>query len=346
VAAEILLADVNRHGTAQAIVEADGRAVYVYVRPAEPSLGWMHATWLWNEADVRGRRKVDIRKQMKKGLAPMVPAEDCRWPEERARPSADDLRLVWWPAGDGVFLLVGGTLVAVVPPWADSTCPGYSVGALASNPMAWPLDGTALPEALADAEAFWRPERLEFAPLQAHVMGAVEAAAGPSIRYWQVDGGKWPLCGASLHRPAGRTGPSLAVTVGMSLVPMPSRGMEIDAIELAVCARGDDEGCARLLSSFARYPWEGFTWLDAGHTLTCDPVRPSTWRHLDALLVPAGDLPPLEALGEIALPHDRSAKLLVLVPITAEERALAVEAGSETLLARLASDEPWWFVRG
>ena len=343
--ADVLLGEVSPYGTMQTVVEADGRTVYVYLAPVDSAheVG-MRAVWVGNEIDVRGTR-YDPGEQAARGLAPVVDAAGCAQPEGRPRPRTDDLSVVWWPAGDGVFVLERGRLIAAVPPWADSTCPGYSLAAADQTPVAWPLAGTELTATLAEAQAFWQPDRLEFGPLQRAVLDALEAAVGPSVRYWQIDGGRWPLCGASLHKPLGAAGPSLVATAGMSLVPMPSRGLDIDPIEIAVVAEGDDEGCARLLSTFAHFPWEGLTWLGPGHTVTCDRARPSTWPKTSALLVPAGRLGPLAGLDRIALPGGRSARLLVLVPTTPDERLTAIEEGAGALLARLPADDPWWFAR-
>jgi hypothetical protein len=99
-----------------------------------------------------------------------------------------------------------------------------------------------------------------------------------------------------------------------------------------------------MLSTLVHHPWATLTWIGTGHTVACDQVRPSTWRHTSAVLVPAGTLTELQGLSTIALPNDRMAAVQVLVPISAEERRHATEKGSHSLLAGLPTGQPWWYV--
>ena len=129
-----------------------------------------------------------------------MPAARTRHP--RGRPPLDPatLQALWFEEGDGVALLERGTLLAVIPGWADSSrgMPGYSRDVIGQTPFGWALDDAI--DGLGPAGRAGR-RVLEVAQLRER-LGASSSQArsatstsrlGPGAHYWDGAPGKRPV---------------------------------------------------------------------------------------------------------------------------------------------------------
>jgi hypothetical protein len=139
-------------------------------------------------------------------------------------------------------------------------------------------------------------------------------------------------------------GRTVLVTVGVALRPQPNVEMTTEApeqlrrIELGAVLPGgwpEDavQGMGRYISGQCKLPWSNYTWLGQGHTLPCD-----SWQnphHTMALLQQEHSGAPRVALREVL---GDPVKVLWLVPISVQERQVAIDQGSEHLTSRLPVD--------
>jgi hypothetical protein len=272
----ILLGETNPFGTMEALVEDDGRTVYLYLRHSQLEDRPMHAVWVANRLPAP---ELDDVLSMRQGVAPLMARAGTRHPEGYRGLAEGDLSLVWFQEGDGVALLEGPRVMAVLPPWSGQEgFPGYAAEAVGEQVPAWSLDERSL-EGLAprieESRRHWegwsKPDRWQ--RLQDAVLGHLAAkTGGMQAGYWAADGGKFPPLGVTRFDRAG--GPSVVSTVGMSGHRMPQVEMhDLDPrtrgrVELAVAVPADDRGDwpVRLAARFGRYPWFAYEFFAAGHT--------------------------------------------------------------------------------
>src|ERR1700748_1106873 len=149
-----LLDSVSPYGSRRLTVEFDGTTTAAYLRDGSRRVA---ATWVAHH--VPAPRTTDPDR-INAGQAPVMPAGRTRHP--RGRPPLDPavLEALWFEEGDGVALLERGTLLAVIPGWADSSrgVPGYSRDVIAQTPFAWALDDAidGLAPRVERAAAFWQ----------------------------------------------------------------------------------------------------------------------------------------------------------------------------------------------
>src|SRR6478609_9493764 len=110
-----LLSETGPNGNFSAVVEDDGRVVYLSL--ANPHEGGFPTRSVWVRNRLAAPAAIDVAG-MERGEPPLMPAAACRHP--RGAPALDTagLRLVWLPEGDGVALFDGPTLLAAIPPWS------------------------------------------------------------------------------------------------------------------------------------------------------------------------------------------------------------------------------------
>ena len=189
------------------------------------------------------------------------------------------LRPLWFEEGDGVALVEGGRLLAVIPGWSDMSrgMPGYSRECIGQTPFAWSLDDAmeGLGPRADRATAFWRWRVSEgaWAGFQKAALGHLLGRLGPGARYWDVSGGRQPLAGVS-ERPPTRSRPfTVLSTLGMSCQRMPvveqfsEDPTSSGRIELALATTLPSPEAARIFLWLAHYPWRAVTWFGPGHTI-------------------------------------------------------------------------------
>jgi hypothetical protein len=336
---EVLIQSGGPNGNVDALVEDDGRVVYLYLRGPEASA--IKSVWVQNR--VRAPEEVDL-ESLKQGLPPLMPRAHCRNPAGEPALDPAKLRLVWLPEGNGVGLFdLGGMLAAIVPWSGQNGLDGYARAAVGKGPFAWELEApAALERRFADAERFWAAWDQSPSPwerIQTAQLAAYAAAFGKDSRYFAIDGGQWPPRG--LIRVDRGDGIVLA-TVGVALRPQPAvelattqpeplRRIELGILLPPATAETTVSAWISYIGGQASLPWARHTWLGPGHTIPCDVTSSRGF--------PAVVLGPGEALGLAArLPpfEGDPVNLLWLAPITAAEWQQAKTSGSAGLLASLS----------
>ncbi len=347
----LLLAETNPYGTLEALVEDDGRTVYLYLQPAGDQPGNPCAVWVANRLPAPVG---EDRGAMQAGMAPLMPRGGTRHPEGHPPLEPGRLAFVWLEEGDGVALLEGDRPLAVLPPWSGMEgFWGYAAEAARETPLAWPLE-PALPGLAPRLEAArgyweWRGTPGSWPEIRDGRMAHMESRLGPHRRYWAADGGTFPPRAIALFTPEEVPGVSVLATVGMSAQAMPrvELAMEDPAphrrVELVLGTRGEPESAAGLLSGLMIQPWRARSWFGGGHTYSWEPLSEEPGRSAVLLTAepPPNPCPPPSLDGL----RDRSGDpvtFLWVLPITAAERTLAAGSGSASLARKLARERRGW----
>jgi Suppressor of fused protein (SUFU) len=350
-----LLDSVNPYGSRRLTVEFDGTTTAAYLRDETTVIA---ATWIANH--VRAPRTTDPER-VNAGQAPVMPAGRTRHP--RGRPPLDPatLQALWFEEGDGVALLERGTLLAVIPGWADSSrgLPGYCRDVIGQTPFAWALDDAidVLGPRVERAAAFWewRDSPGGWTQFQSAALGHLASRLGPGAHYWDGAPGKRPAIGIS-ERPSGGDRPyTILSTIGMSAQRMPvveqvvEDPSEYSRIELAVATTLPSGVAALVFLWLAGYPWRSVTWFGPGHNIRWYD-KPATFPlgggYEGVLLLedPSGLAgPEVPDLSGFSVDGD-PVRWLWIVPITERSRQLAKEFGSATLVNRLAGQGRSWII--
>jgi hypothetical protein len=340
--AETLLEEVNPNGNIQAIVESDDDACYFYLFSAPDTKLGTKSVWVRNRS--RAPETLEIER-MQSGSAPPNPARHCRHTAGRAAPPAEDLRVVWLPEGNGAALYERDEILAIIPPWSGTNgFHGYARDNIGKGPVAWELSpNDVLLERFKQAESYWRKwnDKELWPSIQSSQISQFEKVFGRHAKYYAIDGGRWPPKAMVRFSWKDRT---ILVTVGVALRPQPNVEMATEAteqlsrIELgAVLPGGWSEEAVqryeRYISGQSNLPWTKYTWLGPGHTLPCDSwTNPN---YTAALLQYEHS-----GASKIALERflDDPVNVLWFVPISENERQVAINQGSEWLKLRLPAD--------
>src|SRR6516225_9483837 len=350
-----VLESESPYGSRRLVVEYDGATTAAYLHDAGAVLG---AAWIANHE--QAPQNADLSR-LNAGQAPLMPAAHTKHPAGRPPLDARTLRALWFEEGDGVAIIEGGQLLAVIPGWSDMArgMPGYSRDVIGQTPFGWSLDDAmeGLGPRAAQAEDFWRwrADKNAWADFQQSVLGHLLAKLGPGARYWDVGGGKQPLVGVSERPPTGQRPFTVLSTVGMSCQRMPAieqLGHVANGnarIELAIATTMPSTVAARIFLWLGQYPWREATWLGAGHCLP--------WYHQPAtfplgggneavlLLDQPGSLlgPDVPDLSGFSFGGE-AVKWLWIVPVSGPERVLAAERGPASLVTHLAAQRRSWVV--
>jgi suppressor of fused protein SUFU len=340
--AATLLEEVNPNGNIQAVVESDDHACYFYLFAAPDTQLGTKSVWVRNHT--RAPEAFEVER-LRSGFPSRNPAHHCRHAAGQAVFAPQDLRVVWLPEGNGAALYEGDEILAIIPPWSGTKgFHGYARDNIGDGPVAWELGpNNALFERFKQAQTYWRKwEGKEFWPsVQSSQISQLEIVFGRHTKYYAIDGGKWPPKAMVRFARRDRT---ILVTVGVALRPQPNVEMatetpeQLRRIELGAVLPGNWSEDA--VQSFGRYvsgqselPWNDYTWLGPGHTLGCD-----SWQNKDhtiALLQHQHSGAPRIALDRLL---DDPVNVLWFVPISKDERQVAIDQGSEHLLSRLPTD--------
>lgn len=352
--ARILLEEQGPNGNIKAVVEDDGRSVYLYLEGTEESSFGVRSVWVRNRKAAPAMLEVE---RMQAGLPPMLPARYCVDPEAGAPLDPKKLELLWFEEGDAVALLEEGDVLAVIPPWSGIRgFAGYARDCAMEGILCEPLGSPAHDHhgifgRMARAARFWASwDENPWPAIQDGMMQALEKALGPHTRYFSTNPERWPPRSMTLFE---RDDAKVMVTGGMSLRPQPraERHAEDPAgarrIELALAidpalAPEPIEPLLSYVNGQATLPWDRYTWLGEGHTIGCSdalPVGPSGKRFTRMLLwrdppgAPQLSFPPF---------HQDPVGLLWMVPITEAEGAFVEAQGGEALLERLRTAGVGW----
>ena len=359
--AEPLLEEVSPNGNIQAVVESDDEVCYFYLFAAPDTRLGMKSVWVGNRS--RAPQALEIERP-RSGSPSRNPARHCRHTAGRAAPAAEDLRVVWLPEGNGAALYERDEILAIIPPWSGiKGFYGYARDAIGDGPVAWELDpNNVLIERFKQAQSYWRQwdgnelwpsiqsaqlSRIEkvfdvyFPRNSGEADPATDVTGGRHTKYYAIDGDKWPPKAMVRFEWKGRT---VLVTVGVALRPQPNVEMatetpeQLRRIELGVVLPGNwseeaVQGFERYISAQSGLPWDKYTWLGPGHTIRCD-----YWQNPDytaALLQREHS-----GASQVALEKflGDPVNLLWFVPISEEERQVAINQGSERLKSHLPAD--------
>lgn len=356
---EILIAETNPYGSFEAIVEDDGRTVYLYLQSAAQQ-GQMKPVWVANRLPAP---EADDMAGMQQGLAPLMPRRGTRHPEGQPPLDPDRLSFVWFEEGDAVALLEDGRPLALVPGWGGMNgFFGYSIHAVGEERLAWDLQPAleGLWPRVEDSRRYWewRAAPESWPQIRDAGVAHLERILGPHRRYWAADGGGFPPRAVVMFERESLPGVSLLATVGMSAQRMPQVELYFEdpapyrRIELALATSGDPNPAAALLSGVMSFPWKYGTWLGEGHTSSYGPPSPNPGESAMLLLrtPPRSTFHRETGVHRLPAPNlgglrDRSGdpvQYLWAVPITGDERDLAQEQGSETLVDALEQRERGW----
>src|SRR5580700_2116114 len=268
-----VLESESPYGSRRLVVEYDGATTAAYLHDAGAVLG---AAWIANHEPAP--QSADLSR-LGAGQAPLMPTAHTKHPRGRPPLDARTLRALWFEEGDGVAIIEGGQLLAVIPGWSDMArgMPGYSREVIGQTPFGWSLDDAmeGLAPRLERSRAYWRwrqsPSGWE--QFQQALLGHLQPRLGPGGHYWDASAGHQPLTGVT-ERPSGPHRPyTILSTVGMSCQRMPVVEQVLDdpsgyaRIELAVATTLPAAQVARVFLWLATYPWHAVTWFGPGHSV-------------------------------------------------------------------------------
>ena len=339
---EILLEEVCPHGNLQVVVEATEGVIYMYLWSGAEIDFETKTVWVRNLD--RAPESLDV-EAMKEGSPPLNPNRSCRHPLGMDAPNEEDLSVVWLPEGNGVALFEQDEILAIIPPWSGQHgFNGYARDQIGEGPLAWELQpDNILRRRFEEANRYWNSwDQSDFwVSIRDPLMQQIEQVFGTHDKYYAIDGGEWPP--KALLRLSTDYG-TVLITIGVSIVPQPNVELSTDTpeayrrIELAALLPFDwtDDEVMQFganLSGNSTHPWQSYTWLGPGHTITFPG-----WKNPEfdsALLV--YDHPQIERFPLRPVLGD-PVNILWYLPITRQERDLATEHGSQTLLKNLSTN--------
>ena len=351
----ILLEAESPYGSRRLVVESDGVTTTAYLHDDERVVG---AAWLANHQPAPATTDLS---RLTAGHTPLMPAEHTKHPGGRPALDSRTLRALWFEEGDGVALIEGGQLLAVIPGWSDMSrgMPGYSRDVVGQTPFGWSLEDAmeGLGPRADRATAFWRWRQREdsWGSFQRSLLGHLLARLGPGARYWDAGNGKQPPVGVSERPPTGQRPYAVLSTVGMSCQRMPAVEQALEdptacgRIELAIATTLPSGDAARVFLWLAQYPWRAVTWFGTGHTVRWyhEPATFPLGSGQEGVLLlgdPAALLgPEVPDLSGFSIAGD-PVRWLWIIPISERERLLAKERGASSLVTQLAAQRRSWVV--
>lgn len=212
------------------------------------------------------------------------------------------------------------------------------VRVLAEHPLRVEQErGIELAHAIARAEALLHPVEERAEALFADVRAGLRERYGPEDEAIRFDSrahaapAPVAMLDVFVWRRSGDLPATLFATIGMAARPMPGTTMRAEVLmSVGELARAHEMSVATFLANVASYPWDIGAALDHWHTFGCGGPVPR-FPTCDAVLVREPLVGPREDLETRA----GAVRLLQVVPITAEERALGRQ-GRAVLEAHLA----------
>src|SRR5258708_4623328 len=351
-----VLQSESPYGSRRLVVEYDGTTTAAYLHDADAVLG---AAWIANHEQAPANADLS---RLTAGQAPLMPAAHTKHPGGRAPLDARTLRALWFEEGDGVAIIEGGQLLAVIPGWSDMTrgMPGYSRGIIGQTPFGWSLDDAmeGLGPRADRATAFWRWRQRDdsWASFQRSMLGHLLTRLGPGARYWDVSGGKQPMVGVSERPLTTQRQDTVLSTIGISCQRIPVVGQAMEdpgpcaRIELAIATTMPSRDAARVFLWLAQYPWRAVTWFGTGHTVRWyhEPATFPLGGEKEAVLLlddPSHLLgPEVPDLTGFSVGGDPLRRLWI-IPITERERMIAKERRAANLVTPLAAQRRIWGTR-
>lgn len=350
----ILLDTTSPYRSRRLIVECDAHTTAAYL--LDPRGEVRAPVWLANHTNAP---QAPEESSHTTGRVSPMPAQHTKHPAGRVQFDPNSLRVVWFEEGDGLALLDGDSLLAVIPGWADTTSglPGYARDAVGRGPGAWALADVAeqLWPRVVHAEAYWqwREAAGAWKTVQRTVFNHLTRTVGPAGHYWDVSDGHPPLIRVSERPPTNDRPYNVISTVGMCGQRMPAldRYMadvtDYARIELAMATTRETHVAARVFRWLGAFPWRAVTWFGPGHSVKWFQGSDGSTldEHYAAVLLMADPSflsgPPAPDLSGLRF-HGDPVRWLWVVPITQSERQFAREHDTATLVEKLAAEGRSW----
>jgi Suppressor of fused protein (SUFU) len=352
----VVFSDASPYRSRRLDIEADEVSTVAYLRDSSGAV--IGAAWVANH--VAALATLDLAR-LNSGLAPSLPAGLTSHPEGRKPLDTSALEVVWFEGGDGAAVLEAGEPLCVLPGWSDlgRGLPGYSRDAIGQGPFALPFGGRDFQPSIQRARAHWarQQDSAAWGDFQQAVLGHLLGRLGPGGQYLhdvarRQDGG--PVIAVS-ERPSRENRPyTVLSTLGMSRQQMPAADPHEedtacrDRVELALATTLPSGSAGRVLAWLAPSPWRSATRLVSGDVVPWSDRAAAfplgeRWAGVlllddPAVLAPGRPAPDLSGFRVDAEP----VRWLWLVPITADERALAAEEGPDALIRQLTEAGRSW----
>jgi hypothetical protein len=342
----ILLEQTSPLGNIVAVVEDDDRVIYFYLHfPDTPEDDPQRMKVCWVRNRLPAPAGLD-KAVMERGQPPLMPADHCVDRGAGGPLDPDSLRVVWFEECDGAALLADDELLAIIPSWSGlGDFSGYARDCVGDGPFAWELGAeNVMYERISAADEFWGlwDDENFWSNWRDERIAAIERVLGPHTKYYAIDGDEFPPRAMLRFDLPDRY---VLLTLGVSLFPQPSveryfddpsphRRIELAAAIDARCPEAETMKLASYLSAQAQFPWQKFTWLGEGHTMTCTSAPKSCGGDAFGAVLWTAKLP---KTPPIPLPPFRGDPLniLWLLPISQAERDFAQQHDSAALLKRL-----------
>lgn len=271
---DLLMRSTSPYGTRRAVLLRGSDDIYLYLEDLTGEYDeTSSAVWVANHRPVSGPPAADGAEDP--GAPPRMAAGGTAHPE--GCPPLVDPEFVWFEEGDGVALVDGEGIVAVVPGWAGRDgFYGYSRYAVGHTPIAWELADDAeelLTSKVTESRDFWTWRTGQsWGQISSTGLAHLDQAIGPRDATWPLGTSTFPEVIASRHR-VGTRDIWVTATTGMSAQRMAGVEEYIDdpdsaaRIELAIARTQPDQVGMELLTALAQVPFGRCTWLGEGHTV-------------------------------------------------------------------------------
>ena len=267
---KLLLNETNPYGTWTAVVEDDGRTVYLYLNPAGESHATSRAVWVRNLIPAP---MAPDRAAMKGGCAPLFRAEACQHPGGLGPLKPDELDIVWFQEGNAVALFRDGKPEALIPPWSGMDgFFGYAAEAVGpdAGTVPFPEDRAGLQARLDENLAFWtaRSAGNFWSSYRDQMIAHYEASYGPHKQYFAVTDRDYPPLAVVEFESHNEV---VYASLGMSAQNVPDVELYEEEpgnhvrTELVWSSPAQDTSVPGLVARVALYPWLASAYLGPGH---------------------------------------------------------------------------------
>lgn len=342
----VLREDTGPNGNVKAVVEDDGRSIYLYLEGDEASGFGTRAVWVRNRQKAPWLMEVE---RMQAGQAPMLQARYVVDPEGGPPLRPDDLEFLWFEDGEGVALLEKGDVLAVIPPWSGvDGFAGYARDCALESPFCEPLGTPAanprLFSLMARAARFWNEwDETTWPRLQEQLLRTWRDAFGKEKEVYEVGRDRFPPFLLGRYEKAGAV---ILATAGMSIRPQPriDRGPagaeRFRRVEVALAVEkslvSDPMPLVRWLAGQSTLPWDRYLWLGEGKAVGCQALEAAGF---DAVVLACD--PPGAPRVELPRVRDEPVQLLWALPVTTAERQAAGTDGMRLLESIAAAGATW-----
>lgn len=265
-------------------IVSDGESIYFYMYDLDfenERLLARSACWIKNL--VEAPASFD-KEKIEQDHQPVLPSVFVDEDMDIAPWSEEDLEIVWSKEGHIAAALYKGTVICVIPSWADGhNFPGYSWYVKENNMVAWRLkDASPMVERIEEGKAFWKQDfRNVWEEYNTPYVSQLSNLFGQVKKCYDLHEGNFPShLLATFEKDAMR----YAFTIGVGMFPMPNADRyyaeyeDYARCEFALCYPSDaftEQEELELFGAIAGLclmPWHTMDCVGHGHTLDI-PVK-------------------------------------------------------------------------